>query len=143
MIHKKAVFKNLASFLCWNIFFNENASLQFCNFIKKRLDHRCLLVNIAKFLTTLAWKKAPVFKNICKRQFKRFPNWINDIKSNIWGGRFLKKVKIKQKQNSKTELDKNTCLFMMPLIISFFSISPMHFRQRFPYIRKDDSSEGH
>ena len=27
-------------------------------------------------------------------------------------------------------------------IISFFSISPMHVRQRLPYIIKDDSSEG-
>ena len=30
----------------------------------------------------------------------------------------------------------------MLLIISFFSISPMHVRRRLPYIIKDDSSEG-
>ena len=30
----------------------------------------------------------------------------------------------------------------MLLIISFFSISPMHVRWRLPYIIKDDSSEG-
>ena len=32
-----------------------------CNFIKKRLQHRCFRVKFAKFLRT------PVLKNICKR----------------------------------------------------------------------------
>ena len=30
--------------------------LQACNFVKKRLWHRCFLVNIAKFLKTSTWK---------------------------------------------------------------------------------------
>ena len=37
---------------------------------------------------------------------------------------------------------KKTFLLMMLLIISFFSISPMHVRWRLPSIIKDDSSEG-
>ena len=47
--------------------FNENANLQFCNFIKKRLQHWCFPVNIAKFLRT------HVLKNIREQLFKRFP----------------------------------------------------------------------
>ena len=47
---KKAVLKNFAiltgKHLCWNLFFNKVAA----NFIKKRLQHRCFSVNIAKFL---------------------------------------------------------------------------------------------
>ena len=133
MFHKKAVFKNLAvligKHLCWNVFFNENANLQSCNFIKKRLQHS-IPVNIAKFLRT------PVLKNIgCERLFQRFPIWINNMTSNIWSGHFLKKEK------SKTQLDEKTCLFMMLLIISFLSVSPMHVRRRLSYVRKDDSSE--
>ena len=37
------------------------ATLKACNFIKKRLQHKCFLVNMAKFL----WN--PVLKNICER----------------------------------------------------------------------------
>ena len=40
---KKAVFKNFAIF---------TGKLQICNFIKKRFKHRCLPLNIAKFLRT-------------------------------------------------------------------------------------------
>ena len=71
VFHKKAVFKNLAIFigkhLCRSAFINENASFQSCNFIKKRVQHRCFPVTIAKFLRT------SVLKNICERLFKRFP----------------------------------------------------------------------
>ena len=49
--------------------------------------------------------------------------------------------KNKTKIHSKTQLDEKNCLFMVLLIISFFSISTMHVRQRLPYIIKDDSSE--
>ena len=41
--------------------FNKIADLKFCNFIKKKLQHRYFTVNIAKFL------RAPVPKNICER----------------------------------------------------------------------------
>ena len=51
--------------------------------------------------------------------------------------------KNKTKKHFKTQLDKKkTCLFLMLLIISFFSISPVHVRERFSYIIKDNSSEG-
>ena len=38
--------------------FNEVAGLQVCNFIKKRLQHWCFPMNIAKVLRT------PILKNI-------------------------------------------------------------------------------
>ena len=34
---------------------------QTCNFIKKRVQHRCFPVNIAKFL------KTPILRNVCER----------------------------------------------------------------------------
>ena len=58
---KKAVLKNFAiltrKHLCWNLFFNKVAA----NFIKKRLQHRCFSVNIAKSLRAL------FLKNICEQ----------------------------------------------------------------------------
>ena len=81
MFYKKAVLKNLATFigkcLCWSLSFNENAGLQSCNFFKKTLPHRRFPVNIAKFL------RKPVLKNICKRLFERFPTLTSNITSNI------------------------------------------------------------
>ena len=41
--------------------FDKVAALLACNFIKKRLQHRCFAVNIAKFLRTL------ILKKICER----------------------------------------------------------------------------
>ena len=59
---EKGVLKNFTIFtrkhLCWSLFL---ITLQACNLLKKRLQHRCFLVNIAKFLRT------PILKNICKR----------------------------------------------------------------------------
>ena len=43
--------------------FNKIAGLKAWNFVKKRFQHRCFAVNIAKFL------RAPILKNICKRLF--------------------------------------------------------------------------
>ena len=78
VFYKKTAFKNLATFtgkdLCCSLFFNKNAGLQSCNFIKKRLQHRRFPVNFATFLRTY------VLKNICERLFERFPTWTNNIK---------------------------------------------------------------
>ena len=41
--------------------FNKAVGLQVCNFIKKRLEHRCFPMIIPKFLGT------PILKNICKQ----------------------------------------------------------------------------
>ena len=41
--------------------FNNIAGLQACNVIKKRIQHRCFPVHIAKFLITT------ISKNICER----------------------------------------------------------------------------
>ena len=41
--------------------YNKARGLQVCNFIKKRLQQRVFLVNIAKFLRTT------ILKNICER----------------------------------------------------------------------------
>ena len=50
----KSVLKNFAIFtgkyLCWSLFTMKLPSLQACNFTKKRLQHGCFPVNIAKFL---------------------------------------------------------------------------------------------
>ena len=64
---------------CWS----EAVVLKACNFIKKRLQHRCFQVNIAKFLRT------PIFKNICKRLLLYFM-WnhclfLVIIKNTCWG----------------------------------------------------------
>ena len=56
--------KNCSSKFCsihWRVFLNKVAVLQACNFVKKRLQHRCFPVDIAKFLRT------PILKNISER----------------------------------------------------------------------------
>ena len=61
---KKVVLKNFAistgNHLCWSLFFNKIASRQACNFTKKRLQQRCFLMNMVKFL------KTAILKNICE-----------------------------------------------------------------------------
>ena len=47
--------------------------------------------------------------------------------------------KNKARKHSKTHLYEKTSLFMMLLIISFFSISPMYVRWHLLYILKDDT----
>ena len=112
----------------------ENTVLYFqsCNFIKKRFQHRCFPVNIAKFF------RAPVLKNVWERLFRRFPTLIKKYNKQRMKWTFSQK----KKKKSKTQPDKKTYLFMMLLIISFFSIYPMHVRWRLLYIIKDDSSKG-
>ena len=62
---KIGVLKNLAKFtekhLHWSLFFNQVAGVsvliklpQACNYIKKRLQHRCFPLSFAKFLRTLS-----------------------------------------------------------------------------------------
>ena len=55
-----------------------------CNFIKKRLQHRCFSVKFAKSLST------PILKNICERLF-RIKNLrilrIKNIKGNVGSSR--------------------------------------------------------
>ena len=137
VFYKKTVLKNFAIFteenLCWSLFLNKNAGFESWNFIKKRFHHRCLLVNIANFLRRL------VLQNICERLFEHFPTWGNNLTSNI---RIEEDIfsKAKQKNHSKTQLDAKTWLFMILLIISFFSISPLHVSGSvLPYKIKDDS----
>ena len=54
ILRKTLVFESL---------FNEVAGLQACNFIKKKLQHRCFPVNIAKFL------RIPILRNSWKQLF--------------------------------------------------------------------------
>ena len=53
---KKGVLRNFAKFigkhLCKSFFFNKVAGLRPATLLKKRLWHRCFLVNFAKFLRT-------------------------------------------------------------------------------------------
>ena len=67
---KKGVFTNFAKFtrkyLCQSFFFNKVADLRPATFLKKRLWHRCFLVNFAKFLRTsflteYLWATASVY----------------------------------------------------------------------------------
>ena len=46
---------------CVEVFFNKVAGLQACDFVKKRLQHRCFPVKFTKFLRT------PFLKYICQR----------------------------------------------------------------------------
>ena len=79
VFYKNAVLKIFAKYtkkrLCWTLFLNKNAGLQYWNFIKKRLQHRCFPVNIAKFLRT------SILRNICERLFERFATWANNIQA--------------------------------------------------------------
>ena len=55
MFFKLGVFKNFASFTGKHVLesmFNKVRGLKFCNFIKKRLQHRCFPVKFVKFLRT-------------------------------------------------------------------------------------------
>ena len=53
----KRVFLKMSQHLqennCLEVCFNKIADVKVCNFTKKRLQHRCLPVNIATFLSTL------------------------------------------------------------------------------------------
>ena len=53
------VLKNFANFMFHMLesLFNKVAGPQLCNFVSKRLQHRCFAVKLAKFLRT------PIFKN--------------------------------------------------------------------------------
>ena len=56
MFFKIGVSKNFAIFagkqMYWRLFFNEVVGLKTCHFVKKRLQHCCFSVNIAKFSRT-------------------------------------------------------------------------------------------
>ena len=54
LFFKISVLKNLFHFKTSMVefLFNKVAALKACNFIKKKLQHKCFLVNIAKFLRT-------------------------------------------------------------------------------------------
>ena len=62
---KKGVLKNLAKFtgkyLCHSLFFNKVADLSSATLFKRRLWHRCISVNFAKFLRTLIF-----IENLCR-----------------------------------------------------------------------------
>ena len=71
VFYKKVILKNFAIFkekhLCWSHFFLLPKGA--CNFIKKRLQHRCFTVNFHKFLRTPILKKhlwTPASKSLTK-----------------------------------------------------------------------------
>ena len=70
---KKGVLKYFTNFtgkhLCWSLFQN-------CNFIEKRLWHRCFPMKFAKFLRT------PTLKNICERLVLKMTFIHNDKDTN-------------------------------------------------------------
>ena len=84
-----------------------------------KISTQVFSVNIAKFLKRLN------LKNICEQLFERFPTWENNITSNIGIEEDIFSKQTKEKILKLSYVIK-TCLFMMLLIISFFSISPLH-----------------
>ena len=70
MFYKKSsFFLSFAKFAgkhCWSLSCNEFAGLRPATLLKRRLQHRCFAVNIAKLLRT------PILKNICERLFLYF-----------------------------------------------------------------------
>ena len=65
VFYKKRCFENFTVFigkhLCWSLFLIKLQAFQAGNFIKKRLQHSCFLVNIPKFSIT------PIMKSICEQ----------------------------------------------------------------------------
>ena len=57
---KKAIFKNVAMFTGKQLYWSLFLTTFFNNFIKRKLQHRYLPVNIAKLL------RKPTLKNICE-----------------------------------------------------------------------------
>ena len=53
---QKGVLRNFTKFtgkhLCQSLFFNKVAGLRLSTLLKKRLRHRCFLVNFVKFIRT-------------------------------------------------------------------------------------------
>ena len=64
---KKDALRNFAVYTMESLF-DKVADHEACNFIKKRFQQMCFLVNIAKFL------KTAILKNTCERQFL----WISE-----------------------------------------------------------------
>ena len=79
-IHVLKSFTNFTGkHLCWSLFFNKDAGLKACKFIKKRLPHRCFPVKFTKFLRTL------FFQNTSGGCFWLSTHIIlNDSSSNLW-----------------------------------------------------------
>ena len=139
MFHKKAVLKKFAilysqEHTCVGISFLKNADLQVCSFIQKT-PTQVTYCEIENFLRT------PILKNICERLvlrlfLERFPTWTNNIGSeeDVFS-------KTKQKKNVLKLSSMKKLALLWFFIISFFSISPLHIRQHFPFIIKVDSSE--
>ena len=110
--------------------------LQSWNFVKKRIQHRCFLVNIVKLL------RAPVLKNIRERLFERVDDtWAKNVTSNIGREEDIFS-KTKQKSNFKSQLDEKNLPFNDALdhfVLLCFSNACL--RRRLPYIIKDNSSQ--
>ena len=73
-VSSKPVFLNFAIFtgkqLCWSLLLIKlQLLIKACNFIKSRLQHRCFLVNIAKFLRTAFFCNTPVAVSGCQRGY--------------------------------------------------------------------------
>ena len=130
VFHKKAVLKNFAVFtgkhLCWDLFFNKNASLQGPSFIKKRLQ---------KFLRT------PILKNICERLLLRVSLELVSIWTNTIGIEEDVFPKIKQNKNrSKTQLYERVSFSWCSLSFRFSLY--LHFTSDgMSYFIKGDASE--
>ena len=55
------------------LLYNKFAVLQVCKFIKKRLQHRCFPLNIAKFLRTTLLIEQQIFLKLCLKPARTSP----------------------------------------------------------------------
>ena len=94
MFLKIVVLKNFANFTgkhqCWSL------SLQACNFVKKRLQHRCYVVKFAKFLITIFFTEQlfTVTASVCSENLVKILVRRNKIfPCRCSRGNYLKRVK--------------------------------------------------
>ena len=143
-----------------NTFFNKNAGLQALSFIEKRLEHRCFFRTLRNF-HLIRGSRPEVFRKkgvlISFTKFTgRYLRPATLLKKRLWRKCFAVNFAKFLRTPFFTEhlrwlllpilkcicYTKETCLFMMFFIISFFSFSSLHVRWNLPYIIKDDTSEG-
>ena len=97
VVYKKGAAKNFAEqtgkYLCWNLSFNKVSGLRPATLLKKRLWHRCFLVNFAKFLRNIDFvehlQMAVSVLVMCRDGLSKVIPWI--CNSDLWGSKLMKK----------------------------------------------------
>ena len=114
--------------------FGKVAGQKSCNFIKKRLQDKCVFVNIAKFLRT------PILKNICKRQLLNglvIPSWnflycFKHYSSFVYYCREINRASVSKRQQLKAD---RLMLSLMLLISQHLAIYHLHRKLKSWYLQ--------